>query len=123
MTARKADGCDFFEVYATMREATAQCRAGSGPVAVEFDTERFFGHFEGDPQKYRGPGEVERLRRERDCLVNFRNKALEQDVLSAAQLDQADREVGELIETAVKEARAAAPPSPEQVLEDVYINY
>lgn len=123
MTARKADGCDFFEAYQTMREAVAQCRAGSGPVAVEFDTERYFGHFEGDPQRYRGPGEVERLRRERDCLQNFRKRVATQGLLKEAELDAIDKEVGDLIETSVREARAAPPPSPEQVLEDVYIKY
>ena len=45
--------------------ATARPRSSSIPSAI-------FGHFEGDPQRYRGPGEVERLRETRDCLTAFR---------------------------------------------------
>jgi acetoin:2,6-dichlorophenolindophenol oxidoreductase subunit alpha len=49
-------------VHETMREVLDHVRAGNGPAAVEFDTERFFGHFEGDPQRYRGEGELDRIR-------------------------------------------------------------
>ncbi|MFX5332419.1 thiamine pyrophosphate-dependent enzyme, partial [Acinetobacter baumannii] len=56
MKVWRGDGTDFFSVYETMREVLDHVRAGNGPAAVEFDTERFFGHFEGDPQRYRGPG-------------------------------------------------------------------
>ena len=31
-------------------------------IAIELDTERFYGHFEGDPQRYRGKGELDRIR-------------------------------------------------------------
>ena len=51
----RADGCDFFDIYEAMREVLDYVRAGGGPAAVELDTERFYGHFEGDPQRYRGP--------------------------------------------------------------------
>jgi len=68
MKVWRGDGTDFFSVFETMREVLEYVRAGNGPAAVEFDTERFFGHFEGDPQRYRGPGELERIRATRDCL-------------------------------------------------------
>ena len=45
-----------------MGEVVDYVRAGKGPAAVEFDTERFFGHFEGDPQNYRGGGEIAALK-------------------------------------------------------------
>ena len=123
MLARKGNGCDFFESYAIMGEVIAHCRAGKGAAAVELDTERFYGHFEGDPQRYRGPNELERLRKTRDCLVGFRERVLGEKLLDAVTLDQIDSEVGALIEEAVREARAAPPPAPEDVLEDVYVSY
>lgn len=123
MLARQVDGCDFFATYDTMAEVIAHCRAGNGPAAVEFDTERFFGHFEGDPQRYRGPGEVERLRETRDCLKNFRATALGHRLLPADALDEVDEEVLALIDSAVQQAREAAPPTAADVLEDVYVTY
>ena len=123
MLARKVDGCDFFAVYELMTEVIAHCRAGYGPAAVEFDTERFFGHFEGDPQRYRGPGEVERLRETRDCLKIFRLKALQSKTIKAAFLDRVDRDVLALIDSAVRDARAAPPPDASDVVRDVYVTY
>jgi acetoin:2,6-dichlorophenolindophenol oxidoreductase subunit alpha len=123
MISRKADGCDYFAVRDVMIEVIRHCREGRGPAAVEFDTERFFGHFEGDPQRYRGPGEVARLRETRDCLKLFRQKALASNLLDADAMDQIDNEVLALIDTVVDEARVAAPPDPSEVLEDVYVTY
>ena len=123
MLARKGDGCDFFATYDLMGEIIEHCRAGKGPAAVELDTERFYGHFEGDPQRYRGPGEVQRLRETRDCLTIFRKHVASKRMLDVATLDRIDTEVATLIDTAVTEARSAPPPRAEDVLEDVYATY
>jgi len=123
MKAWRANGCDFFDSYDTMRELLDYVRAGNGPAAIEFDTERFYGHFEGDPQRYRGDGEIDRLRAERDCLVAFRRKVTEAKLLEHGDLDAVDEEALALIEAAVQEARAAPLPTAEMVLEDVYISY
>ena len=121
--AWRADGCDYFDTFETMREVLAYVRAGNGPAAVELDTERFYGHFEGDPQRYRGAGELDRIRAERDCLLAFRRRVTEAKLLDAADLDAMETECAALIDEAVIEARAAPVPTPEMVLEDVYISY
>jgi pyruvate dehydrogenase E1 component alpha subunit len=123
MRVWRGDGTDFFSVYETMRELLDYVRAGHGPAAVEFDTERFFGHFEGDPQRYRGKGELDRLRETRDCLKNFRASVTEAGLLEHGDLDAVDRDVLALIDEAVDEARKAERPTAEDVLLDVYINY
>ena len=74
MKVLKADGCDYFAVYDAMAELLDHARAGKGPCTAEFMTTRFFGHFEGDPQKYRAKDEVKRHREEMDCLKNFPRK-------------------------------------------------
>jgi pyruvate dehydrogenase E1 component alpha subunit len=58
------DGFDFFAVH----EAPAKrshARNGGGPSLVEVKFTRYYGHFEGDAQTYRAPGEVQKLRDER----------------------------------------------------------
>src|SRR3546814_13409199 len=76
-----------------MRELLDHVRAGNGPAAIELDTERFYGHFEGDPQRYRGPGELDRLRADRDCLKAFRARVGEAKLLDIAELEAIDAEV------------------------------
>lgn len=123
MKVWRANGCDFFDTYEQFRELLEYVRAGHGPAAIELDTERFYGHFEGDPQRYRGPGELDRIREERDCLKAFRKVVTEAGLLTAAQLDEIDEEVRILIDEAVADARAAADPDPSTVADDVYAEY
>lgn len=123
MKTIKADGCDYFAVYDAMAELLDHARAGKGPCTAEFMTTRFFGHFEGDPQKYRAKDEVKRHRQEMDCLKNFRNSVATTGALDAADMDVIDEEVLNLIEEAVLKARAAPSPSPEEITTDVYISY
>ena len=123
MKVWRADGTDFFAVTDAMRELLDHVRGGGGPAAIEFDTERFFGHFEGDPQRYRGEGELDRIREERDCIKKFRASMAASGQLDAADLDAIDEDVMATIEEAVVSARGAARPTPEDVLVDVYISY
>ncbi|MEO0033756.1 MAG: hypothetical protein RIS94_3514 [Pseudomonadota bacterium] len=124
MKVWRGDGTDFFSVFETMREVLDYVRVpGNGPAAVEFDTERFFGHFEGDPQRYRGPGELDRIRATRDCLKKFRESVTGAKLLNHEDLDALDAEVMAAIEEAVQQAKAAPRPTAEDVLTDVYISY
>ena len=123
MKAIQADGIDFFSVHDAMRDLIDYCKAGNGPASIELDCERFYGHFEGDPQRYRGKGELDRIREERDCLKHFRTRVTDAQLLDNGDLDAVDQEVGALIDRAVAEAKAGARPSPADVIEDVYISY
>ena len=53
------------------RRGDARARAGGGPSLLECKVNRYYGHFEGDAQTYRGTGEVEDIRATRDCLDRF----------------------------------------------------
>lgn len=119
----KADGCDYFAVYDAMAELLEYARAGKGPCAAEFMTTRFFGHYEGDPQKYRAKDEVKRHRIEMDCLKNFRASVLPRGEVTEAELEAIDSVVMTLIDEAVDEARAAPPTPMEEMETDVYISY
>ena len=118
-----ADGADFFAVHEAAGKAIAHARAGNGPAGVFAEQGRYHGHFVGDPQHYRGEGELDDLRENRCCLKNFRARMLESGEVSEDVLDGIDAEVMALIEQATIDAKAAARPTPDQVTEDVYINY
>ena len=123
MAAERVDGSDFFAVNSAMRRALERARRGGGPSAIEATTTRFYGHFEGDPQKYRAPDEVGRHRATMDCLARFRASVGQSGSVAGPELDAIDREVLEQIDAAVRAARAAPMPSESELTTDVYISY
>jgi TPP-dependent pyruvate/acetoin dehydrogenase alpha subunit len=121
--AVQVDGEDFFAIYDAAHDAVERARGGGGPSLIHCRLNRYYGHFEGDAQTYRGPGEVERLRREKDPIMRFRQRVTEAGLLEGAQLDAIDTEVAAQIENAVAKAKAAAMPPPAALLTDVYVSY
>jgi TPP-dependent pyruvate/acetoin dehydrogenase alpha subunit len=117
------DGTDFFGVYEAAGEVIRRARGGGGPALLECKMIRFFGHFEGDQQTYRGRGEVEDLRANQDCIKKFNAQVVGAGVVKPAELEAIDREAKELIERAVTEAKAAPAPTAQDLLTDVYVRY
>ncbi len=123
MPMEKVDGADIFAVQEAAARAIDRARRGEGPSTIEAAIGRFYGHYEGDPQVYRGEGEVEDLKANRDCLKIFRNKTIGDGSLKAEELDAVDTEVQQLIDEAVIEAREAPFPTEDDLLTDVYASY
>jgi pyruvate dehydrogenase E1 component alpha subunit len=123
MPGRIVDGHDFFAVYEAAQEAIERARKGGGPTLLELKLNRYYGHFEGDAQTYRGPDEVKKLRDSKDALKIFRNRVSKEGLLAAAELDAIEAETKKLIESAVAKAKAAPYPKAEELLTDVYIAY
>jgi acetoin:2,6-dichlorophenolindophenol oxidoreductase subunit alpha len=117
------DGTDLFAVYEAAGEVIRRAREGGGPALLECKMIRFFGHFEGDQQTYRGRGEVEDLRANHDCIKKFSAKVVGAGVVKPSELEAIDTEAKELIERAVAEAKAAPAPTAQDLLTDVYVRY
>jgi acetoin:2,6-dichlorophenolindophenol oxidoreductase subunit alpha len=116
------DGFDFFAVYEAAGEAINRAREGGGPTLIEVKFTRYYGHFEGDQQKYRAD-EVAVAREKLDCLLRFRGRVTETGQLTEEALDRIDAEVADLIDAAVTEAKAAPKPGRADLETDVYISY
>jgi pyruvate dehydrogenase E1 component alpha subunit len=123
MPAEKVDGIDFFAVYDAVGRAVERARRGEGPSAVEAFAMRWYGHFEGDMQKYRESKEVERLRKSADPLVKFEERVTREFDIGADELREIDEEIGELIEDKVAIAKAAPKPTSAALYADVYGSY
>ena len=123
MPAECIDGADFHAVYDAMGRAVARARNGEGPSTIEAKITRYYGHFEGDPQNYRAKDEVANLRVTMDCLKRFRARNEADHKVSAADLEAVDQEAVALIDAAVRDAQAAAPPVEADLYSDVYIQY
>jgi pyruvate dehydrogenase E1 component alpha subunit len=113
------DGQDVLAVYRAVKEAADRARAGEGPTFVEAKTYRYRGHYEGDPQVYRLPGELESWQA-RDPISAFRQALLDGGVLDEAALDQIETVVQAQLDEAVAFAKAAPMPQPEEALQGVY---
>jgi acetoin:2,6-dichlorophenolindophenol oxidoreductase subunit alpha len=117
------DGFDYFAVREAAGEAIARARSGGGPTLLECKVGRYYGHFEGDQQTYRGDGEVDGLRRDRDCIASFSRRVTDAGLAEQSDLDDVDGAVAQLIDEAVEQAKAAPDPTPDDVLTDVYVTY
>jgi len=117
------DGHDFFAVHEAAGEAISRARAGGGPTLLECKVNRYYGHFEGDQQTYRGENEVEEIRAGRDCLTQFRSRVTAANMVEDSDLNGIDDEVGALIDAAVEEAKAGPDPTEADLLTDVYVRY
>jgi TPP-dependent pyruvate/acetoin dehydrogenase alpha subunit len=117
------DGTDFFAVYEAAGEIIRRAREGGGPSLLECKMVRFFGHFEGDAQTYRGSGELDDIRVNQDCLKKFAAQVSAAGVISSAELKAIDKDVLALIEDAVAQAKAAPLPTLADLTTDVYVSY
>ncbi|MBL8931142.1 MAG: thiamine pyrophosphate-dependent dehydrogenase E1 component subunit alpha [Kineosporiaceae bacterium] len=116
------DGFDFFAVHEAAGEAISRARAGGGPTLIEMKFTRYYGHFEGDQQKYRAD-EVAQAREHLDCLLRFRTTVTGDGRVSAQALDAVDADVAALIDEAVAKAKADPKPGDDDLTTDVYITY
>ena len=117
------DGHDFFAVHEATKAAVERARSGGGPSLIECKLDRFFGHFEGDNQKYRAPNEVKEVRKDKDCIKRFSATIINETEISPDDLAAIDKDVQVLIDNAVDKAVADSEPGPETLLTDVYIKY
>ena len=123
MPAVEVDGFDFFAVHDAMREAVERARNGEGPSLIHIKTARFYGHFVGDAQTYRGDGEIDKLRAENDCLNLFREKVVETGLLTGEQLDEIFEEEKQRVADAASAAQAAPRATEADLMTDVYASY
>ena len=117
------DGTDFFAVYEAAGEIISRARDGGGPSLLECNMIRFYGHFEGDAQTYRGSDEVEKIRKNRDCLKKFVQQVTQVEALTQSDLEGIDQEIKTVIDEAFDEAQKAPRPTEADLLTDVYISY
>ncbi len=113
------DGMDVIAVHDAVAQARERALNGEGPTLVVATCYRFLGHFSGDTQSYRSKEEVAPWLK-RDPLPSFRDRLLEEGVLSPAAADAMDEEVQTQISDALAFAQASPWPDPAQAWEDVH---
>ena len=111
---------DVIAVYEAAAEAVARARRGDGPSLLEIHTDRFLGHFQGDPEVYRDPEEVPRLK-QADPILLLREQLMNQSWLNAEQDAEMQRKAQATVDAAIEFARQSPYPQPQEALEDVFV--
>jgi 2-oxoisovalerate dehydrogenase E1 component len=111
------DGNDVIATSKVMADVVGSVRAGAGPVLVEATTYRWHGHYEGDPERYRTPEEVQDWA-SRDPLVRH-SQRLRDSGVGDDEIDELTSSVDRLLDEAVVAARAMAEPDSTTVYEFV----
>lgn len=113
------NGNDVLEVYHTMKELIARTREGEGPFLVECMTNRWSGHFEGDPQRYRPEGEIESWKKN-DPILEYRTKLTQEFGIAENDLESIDESIKMELDEAEQFSRESPFPNELSTLEDVY---
>ena len=118
VTYRHADGLDVGAVTKVASDLIATMRKDNRPAVLECRVERFHGHFEGDPQKYRDPAELAALA-DKDPLARARS-ALAERGIDAVHFAALEADIDAELDAAVEFARAAPQPDFASARADVY---
>jgi pyruvate dehydrogenase E1 component alpha subunit len=98
----RVDGTDVIEVFAATRTAVVRAREGDGPSLIEAVTYRYRSSTLPDWADYDSQHD-EPIWRERDPILNFRNRLRDEKSIAESKLEQIDREVEEKIEDAARD--------------------
>jgi acetoin:2,6-dichlorophenolindophenol oxidoreductase subunit alpha len=115
------DGQDVIAVWEASVAAVERARRGLGPSLIECMTYRYYGHHQGDDTHRYRTCEEEDAARGRDCIRRFRNRLLEQEVVSQEELAAIENTNRKKIDDAVAFAEASPLPQPADLLTDVYV--
>jgi TPP-dependent pyruvate/acetoin dehydrogenase alpha subunit len=97
-----------------------RARRGDGPSLLEIHTDRYLGHFQGDPELYRDPTEVARLK-SHDPITHLRDQLIEQKWLTEEQDAEVHIAARKAVDEAIAFARESPYPAPQEALEDVFV--
>lgn len=113
------DGNDILAVYEYMQNAFDHARSRKGPVFVEAQTYRYFGHSKSDRNLYRTKEEIEEWKN-RDPIDRFKELLLNAEIINNDDVEKIYQEQTQLIDEAVEFAENSPEPDISEVTEWVY---
>jgi pyruvate dehydrogenase E1 component alpha subunit len=117
-----ANGSDLYEVRAKVNIAMERARNESRPTVLEIQTYRYQGHSIADSahKKYRSPEEIQSYKDNHDPLNLWRQRLIQENLLTEESAKKIDTEGKLEADSAVKFAEESPAPTVESITEDVY---
>ncbi len=120
MHAEIVNGMDVMAVRDALARAKKMLLDGKGPVLLELDTYRYYGHSLSDPRnEYRTKDEEERWK-DVDPVSSFRRRLLDEKIFSVAELDALEKKVARRNALAAARAAESPDPDPAEVIKYMY---
>ncbi|MBX3680840.1 thiamine pyrophosphate-dependent dehydrogenase E1 component subunit alpha [Cognatazoarcus halotolerans] len=113
------DRNDAVAVFEAAGEAVARARRGEGPTLIEVKTDRYLGHFQGDPETYRPKNEAQHLR-EHDPIVVLGAQLRARGELDDGRDAALRAAISERVQAAYEHGRNSPYPAPEDALLHVF---
>jgi 2-oxoisovalerate dehydrogenase E1 component len=120
MHAEIVNGMDVLAVRDATNRAATLCRQGKGPVFLDVNTYRYFGHSLSDPRDEYRTREEESAWKSVDPILTFRKQLLEFGVAHEAALAELTSRVQNRNARAAVRAAEAADPPPADVIKYMY---
>ena len=111
---------DVLAIYEEAGKAIEKARKGDGPTLLEIRSDRWYGHYVGDAQQYRGKELVDQAMA-KDCILNFENELLKKKVFSKQDVEKIHAQVDAQVEEAVNFARQCPFPDVSEMVEGLYV--
>lgn len=111
---------DALEVYEAVAPAIGRARRGEGPSLIEVKTDRYLGHFQGDPEVYRPKDEVSNLRK-KDPIPKLAAILKSRSMMSNGEEETIVARAKQRVAEAFDFARKSDYPAPQDALHDVFV--
>jgi acetoin:2,6-dichlorophenolindophenol oxidoreductase subunit alpha len=119
ITGEQVDGNDVLAVYEAARSASADCRAGRGPVLLELLTYRRAGHSRRDACHYQ-PSDERAHWLANDPIERLGRQMIERGLVPRTELEEVRSQVQQQFQTAVETARRQPLPATDELTTDVF---
>lgn len=119
---RRYDGFDAGVVYASMKQAVDDIRAGGGPVLLEYTTYRLYEHVgigQDHLERYRDKGKLE-YAKGHDSLEILEKRLQSEFAISRETFQKMEKAIAAEIEDAVQFAEESPFPDVKRLYEDLY---
>ncbi|KAJ8720987.1 hypothetical protein PYW08_006452 [Mythimna loreyi] len=116
------DGMDVLACREATRYAIDWVTSGKGPIVLEMETYRYYGHSMSDPgTTYRTRDEVQQVRKTRDPIALFKEKILSKKLVTPEKVKEIETSVRKYVEEVVKNAANDTEIGSEELSGDIYV--
>jgi len=120
MHAEVINGMDVLAVYEAIKRSSDKCKNGDGPVLLELDTYRYYGHSLSDPRNEYRKREEENDWKKIDPIDNFKMQLLQSNIITNKEIIKIETKVKVRNAKAAIKAANSKDPDVSDVLKYIY---